>query len=288
MQDQSIPVPGGEIHLWHRLATEGSPTAVLIHGLSGNSRWWTRVIDDFPPDLGIIAMDVRGRGRSSGAPPPFDLTTIADDIVRALDHFEVNRAIVAGYSMGGWVAVLFGVDHPDRVDRLVLVDGGFPIPSPEDSTPDQIIEALVGASLRRLEMEFTDPETFFVYWRGHPALASYWDDAMRDALGYELVQRDGAHVVEANPAAIRVGAEEITLGGRTNEAGWSLEVPTHLMVVERGTMDQPGGMIPLHVAESAATQVDSLSMEYLSDLNHYTLMLGAGAPLVAAAIVSSR
>lgn len=246
------------------------------------------MIDHLPPDLGIIAMDVRGRGRSAGAPPPFDLTTVADDIARALDHFEVDRATVAGYSMGGWVAVLFGVDHPDRVDRLVLVDGGFPIPSPEDSTPDQIIEALVGATLRRLEMEFTDRETFFAYWRGHPALAGYWDDAMRDALGYELVERDGRHVVEANPAAIRVGAEEITLGGRTNEAGWSLQVPSHLMVVERGTMDQPGGMIPLHIAESAAARVDSLTMDYLSDLNHYTLMLGAGAPLVAAAITSSR
>lgn len=288
MHDVAIPIPGGEIAVWHRPAVEGGPMAVLVHGLSGNSRWWTTVIDHLPGEIGIIAMDIRGRGRSAGAPPPFDLTTVADDIARALDYFEVSRATVVGYSMGGWVAVLFGVDHPDRVDRLVLVDGGFPIPSPENSTPDQVIEALVGATLRRLEMEFADPETFFAYWRGHPALAGYWDDSMRDALGYELVERDGRHVVEANPAAIRVGAEEITLGGRTNEAGWSLRVPAHLIVVERGTMDQPGGMIPLHVAERAASRVEGLTMEYLSDLNHYTLVLGSGAPSVAAAIASNR
>ncbi len=288
MHDLAIPVAGGQIHVSHRPAVEDSPTVVLVHGLSGNSRWWTRVIDHLPGDLGIIAMDVRGRGRSADAPPPFDLSTVADDIARALDHFDVPRAIVAGYSMGGWVAVLFGVDHPDRVDRLVLVDGGFPVPGAEGSTPDEIIESLVGATLRRLEMEFADVEEFFAYWKGHPALAGYWDDGMRDALGYELVERDGRHVVDVNPAAIRVGAEEITLAGRANEAGWSLRVPAHLIVVERGTMDQPGGMIPLDVAERAAQQVDGLTMEYLPDLNHYTLMLGSGALEVAAAITAGR
>jgi pimeloyl-ACP methyl ester carboxylesterase len=63
------------------------PTAVLIHGLTGNSRWWTSVIDHLPADLGIIAVDVRGRGGSVDAPPPFDLVTIADDIVDCQDEF---------------------------------------------------------------------------------------------------------------------------------------------------------------------------------------------------------
>lgn len=288
MQDVAIAVPDGHINVWYRPADEGEPTAVLVHGLSGNSRWWTSVIDHLPTGHGIIALDVRGRGLSTDSPPPFDLTTVAEDIVRALDHFGVDRAIVAGYSMGGWVGVLFGVDHPDRVDRLVLVDGGFPVPSAAGSTADEIIDAMVGPSLRRLEVEFDDPEAFFAYWRDHPALANYWNEAMRIALGHELVERGGRYVVMANPEAIRVGAEEITLGVRPNEAGAMLEVPTHLIVVGRGTLDQPGGMIPLPVAQRAAAELNSLTMEYLADLNHYTLVLGAGAPAVAAAIASER
>lgn len=287
MHDLAIAVPDGRINVWQRAATDGSPTAVLVHGLSGNSRWWVPVIDHLPEGLGVIAMDVRGRGLSIDAPPPYDLTTVAGDIVTALDHLEVDRAVVAGYSMGGWIAALFGVDHPDRVERLVLVDGGLPIPHPESSTPEEVIDALVGATLRRLEMVFEDPEDYFAHWKAHPALTEYWDDRMRPALGHELVGRDGRFEVAVDPEAIRVGAEEIVRDGPANEAGWLLEVPTHLLVVERGTLDQPGGMIPLALAEKAAEEIGSLTMEYLAGLNHYTLMLGDGASKVAAAIAST-
>jgi lipase len=287
MQDVAVPIPGGQINVWRRPAHSSQATVVLIHGLSGNSRWWSRVVDLLPRNLGILALDVRGRGLSTGAPPPFDLTTVSDDIVRSLDHFEVERAIVAGYSMGGWVAALFGVDHADRVQRLVLVDGGFPIPNPEGIAADQLIDALVGPSLRRLEVEFEDLEAFFDYWSGHPALAPYWDEGMRAGLAHELEQRDGRFVVRANPEAIRVGATELAIGERPNQAGERLQVPTHLIVVERGTLDQAGGMIPLAVAETAAAENPNLTMEYLADVNHYTLVLGTGAPVVAAAIAGA-
>lgn len=288
MYDLAIAVPGGQINVWHRPGEEDEPTTVLVHGLSGNSRWWTTVIDHLPAGIGIIALDVRGRGLSVDAPPPFDLTTVADDIVRTLDHFGVDRAIVAGYSMGGWIAAVFGVDHASRVDRLVLVDGGLHIPGQETRTAEDIIDDMVGPSLRRFEIEFDDPEAFFEYWRGHPALSAYWDESMRPALGHELIEQGGRYEVRANPEAIRVGAEEITLPGRANDAAPKLEVPTHLIVVERGTLDQPGGMIPLSVAEKAAAEVESLTIEYLEGLNHYTLVLGAGAPAVASAIASTR
>ena len=55
----------------------------------------------------------------------------------------------------------------------------------------------------------------------------------------------------AIPEAIRVNAREITVDEEVNEAAANVEVPTHVIVVERGTMDQPGGMIPLDVARSA-------------------------------------
>lgn len=284
MQDVPIPVAGGDVSVWHRPATGSADTVVLVHGLSGNSRWWGRVIDRLPENLGVIALDIRGRGESVDSPPPYDLATIAEDIARALDHFDIERAIVAGYSMGGWIAALFGVAHPDRVKRLLLVDGGFPLRREPGADADEIIDAVVGPSLRRLEMAFDSEQDFYDYWRGHPSLEKHWEDAMRSALGHELVATDGHYSVRANAEAIRVNAREITVGEDANEAAADLEVPSHLIVVERGTMDQPGGMIPLDLARSAVAANPHLTMEYLRDLNHYTLILGAGAPAVASAI----
>jgi pimeloyl-ACP methyl ester carboxylesterase len=285
MQDVSVVVPGGHINVWHRPPSRGdSPTAVLVHGLSGNSRWWGRVIDHVPDEIGLIVPDVRGRGLSAEAPPPFDLSTVADDIARSLDHFGLERAVVTGYSMGAWAVALFGLHHRGRVERLVLVDGGLPLPRDPGADVEEIIEAFVGPSLSRLELDFTSEDAFFEYWKAHPALEKHWDDSMKAALGHELDPADGHFRVRANPEATEVTAREITIGEEANAAAGRLEVPTHLIVVERGTMDQPGGMIPLDVAEKAARANRLLTMAYLPDVNHYTLLLGKGAPAVASAI----
>lgn len=285
MQDTSIAVSGGSVNAWHRPAGKDRPTVVLVHGLTGTSRWWVRVIEHLPGDFGVISLDARGRGDSFEAPPPYDLDTIADDIDRALNHFDLETAMVAGYSMGGWVAALFAERYPGRVDRLLLVDGGFPLPQTADADPDAIIEDIVGPSLARLELQFEDRESFFDYWKAHPALKRHWEDAMRPALDFELAPSEKGYVVRINPEAVREGARQITVDPKTRDAGSRVEVPTHLIVVERGTADQEGGMIPLGVAEEAATAMHNLTMGYLPVINHYTLLLGAGASAVAASIV---
>lgn len=286
MRDISVSVPDGQINVWHRLAGENSPTVVLIHGLSGTSRWWTRVVENLPAALGIAAIDVRGRGKSVETPAPFDMATLADDVARTLNRLEIDQAIVAGYSMGAWVAAIFGERHADRVDRLVLVDGGLPIPSDPEADADEIIQAVVGASLARLEMEFASEEAFVQYWKSHPALERHWDDSIPDLLSYELRPIDGAFRVLANPEAIRVGARQITVDPDTRAAAERVQVPAHLIVVERGTADQDGGMIPLESAEAAASANPQLTFEYLPGLNHYTLVLGSGAPRVATVIAA--
>lgn len=286
MRDIAIPVLDGDVNVWHRPAADDELTLVLVHGLSGNSRWWMKVIDHLPPQLGVIAFDVRGRGGSAGAPPPYDLNTIAEDVVRALDHLECERAVIAGYSMGGWVAALFGVSHPDRVERIVLADGGFPLPRDPEADVEETIEALVGPSLRRLDMDFESEESYFDLWRAHPAFEKHWDDSMKPALGYELEAHESGFRVRANPEAIEVGAREITVGETANAAAANLRVPSHLIVVERGTMDQPGGMIPLDVAENVVVSNPELTMQYLPGVNHYTLLLGNGASAVASALAT--
>lgn len=287
MKDVNVEVPDGSINVWSRVAGAGAPTAVLIHGLTGTSRWWAKVIEHLPPDMGIIALDVRGRGASADAPPPYHMAELADDIARCLDHFSIDRAIIAGYSMGGWIAAVFGGRHPGRVERLVLVDGGLTLPRDPDADPEEIIRAMVGPSLARLDIVFDSEEAFFDYWKAHPAVENHWDDSMRPALRYELRQTADGFSVVANPEAIEMGARQITVDPATRSAGESVEVPTHLIVVERGTADQEGGLVPLATAESAVAANPHLTMEYLEGLNHYTLMLGPGAPLVAAAVAGS-
>ncbi|MFQ5524293.1 MAG: alpha/beta fold hydrolase [Acidimicrobiia bacterium] len=286
MKDLLVPVPNGHINAWHRPASPGSPTAVLIHGLTGTSRWMSRVINHLPADMGVISLDVRGRGQSWQAPPPYDLATIADDVARSLDHLDLEAAIVAGYSMGAWVAGMFAQRHTHRTHRIVLLDGGLPIELDRSRDPKEILDDVVGPSMARLEMSFDSPEAYYDFWRRHPALEAVWDPAMEDILSYDLHQVDNAWRVRANPDAIIESGGGFALDPEVNEAAAKTPLPATLVYVDHGLVGEPGGFIPQETAEAAAATNPNIGLLLLKGLNHYTLVFGDGASVVASVVAS--
>ncbi len=286
MEDYRIPVPNGHINVWHRPASAGSSTAVLIHGLTGTSRWMTHVIEQLPEDMGVVAPDVRGRGQSWQAPPPYDLATVADDVVRCLDHFDVGTAVIAGYSMGAWVAGVFAQRHTHRTERIVLIDGGLPIELDRDRDPKEILDDVVGPSMARLEMSFDNPQAYFEFWRRHPALEASWEPTMEPLLAYDLHPVDDLWKVRANPEAILESGGAFALDPEVNEAAARTPVPATLVYVDHGLLGEPGGFIPQETAEQAAEANPNIRLNLTRGLNHYTLVFGGGAPIVASVVAT--
>jgi lipase len=284
MRDIAIPIGVGEINVWHREPSSGSPTIVLVHGLTGTSRWWIPVISRVGQDLGLLALDLRGRGQSWESPGPYDLKTIADDVARCLDHFRVERAVVAGYSMGAWVATVFAQHHPDRAERLVLVDGGLPPDFDMGLTTQEILDQIVGPAVARLSMDFDSLEGYLDFWKEHPALVGRWDPLLEDVFAHEVRRVGPTWRVRANLEAITRGGSDFALDEPTVTSGRETTTTTTLLVVDHGIIDQPGGFIPLGTAREAASANPNITVRLLEGLNHYTLMLGEGAPAVAEAI----
>jgi len=116
------PVPGTALYY----EREGSGTPVVfLHGNSLDLSVWKFQTGAFRPAYDVVAYDLRGFGRSQPAALPY---THADDLRRLLDHLEIDRAFLVGWSMGGGGAINFSLLHPDRVIAAVLVDsslGGF-------------------------------------------------------------------------------------------------------------------------------------------------------------------
>ncbi|HEY8103006.1 MAG TPA: alpha/beta hydrolase, partial [Gaiellaceae bacterium] len=117
---------------WERHG-EGAPL-LLIHGL-GYARWgWEPVVDSLARSFDVILFDNRGIGESDAPEGPYTAAQMADDAVQVLDEAGVERAHVAGTSLGGMVAQELALRRPDRVDKLVLActtPGGpqaFPMP----------------------------------------------------------------------------------------------------------------------------------------------------------------
>lgn len=96
-----------------------NPALVLLHGLGGSRATWDRVVTTLPADLPVLRYDLRGFGAS--AMDEAVEFSHADDLLAVLDAQGIAKAAIAGLSLGGAVAANFAIDHPDRVERLVLV-----------------------------------------------------------------------------------------------------------------------------------------------------------------------
>jgi pimeloyl-ACP methyl ester carboxylesterase len=102
------------------VAGEGPPL-VLIHGLSGSTRWWRRNVPDLAEQFRTYAVDLAGFGGSRRT-RRFRLDEAVPLLVEWLEGQGIARASVVGHSLGGLIAARLAADAPERVDRLVLVD----------------------------------------------------------------------------------------------------------------------------------------------------------------------
>ena len=101
-------------------AGRGDPL-VLIHGLADDHRAWRRTVPDLMLRHRVLLYDLRGHGQTTLGGPDGSLRQLGEDLVALFDVVEIERARIAGFSLGGTIAMRVAVDHPDRIDRLILV-----------------------------------------------------------------------------------------------------------------------------------------------------------------------
>ncbi|MEX2571557.1 MAG: alpha/beta fold hydrolase [Gemmatimonadota bacterium] len=107
----------------------GEEPIILIHGLSGSSRWWVRNIPALAAHWRILVPDLIGFGRSRATGPLPDMPEIALLLLEWIDSMALRRVHLVGHSMGGQISIHLAVHSPERVASLILVDAaGIPRP----------------------------------------------------------------------------------------------------------------------------------------------------------------
>ncbi|MCA1557368.1 MAG: alpha/beta fold hydrolase, partial [Acidobacteria bacterium] len=110
------------------------PVVILLHGLGGNASNWTLNINSLAEKYRVIAPDQIGFGQSDKPLISYRVGTYVDFLDRLYSELKIERATLVGNSMGGWIAALYAIAHPERVERLVLVDAaGFAPPKDFDA-----------------------------------------------------------------------------------------------------------------------------------------------------------
>ena len=161
-----VPVAGGELCVG-RWGT-GECIVFASHAITANHLSFTivatRIVEPSEGAVSVVAIDHRGRAGSADVGGPFGLVAHGDDVVAVMDHFGVARTVLMGHSLGGFIIANTAERHPERCERLVLIDGGVPFPGSDapidpDVDVEEIIHAVIGPHLTPVEVADTNHDT---------------------------------------------------------------------------------------------------------------------------------
>jgi pimeloyl-ACP methyl ester carboxylesterase len=233
-----------------RLSGEQSGTGipiVLLHGLTATRRYvvmGSRTLER--SGHRVVAYDARGHGHSSPATAPgaYTYELLADDLRAVLDDLGIERAILAGASMGAQTALRFALDHPDRVLALGLITPAF--------DPDAATEPAAYAGWDKLARGLREGgvEGFVTAYDLDPIPAA-WRDTVEKILRQRLALHD-------HPLAV-ADALEATPRSRPFEAWGGLQSVGVLTLVV-ASRDAADPTHPLAVAERYAAAIPGATL----------------------------
>jgi pimeloyl-ACP methyl ester carboxylesterase len=281
----AFPVDGTELSgaVW---GPDDGPAVLAVHGITASHLSWP-VVARALPQARFIAADLRGRAGSADAPPPWDMTAHADDMAGVLDTLGVERAVVVGHSMGGFVAGWMAARHPDRVSALVLVDGGLPLPWPAGVPKDESAPGLMlGPAGDRLRRVYPDRDAYLAFWRAHPAFATTWNDDVERYALYDV--EDVADGVRPRTRLDPVATNIVQLSGDGGylQAVADSGVPIDFLHAPRGLMNEVPPLYADAVLQAALEAVPRIRVHEVPGVNHYTIVMGAAGAAEVARMVS--
>jgi lipase len=281
-----LPVAGGLLTVARAGARvdQAEHVVLAVHGVTASHLAWRAVARELASDddgVCVLAPDLRGRGRSSGLPGPYGIAAHVADLVALIDRVPAP-VVLGGHSMGAYVAARLAAEHPELVSSLVLVDGGLPIPVPEDKDPEKLLAEALGPALERLGVTFASAEAYAAMWRRHPAFQASWNEDVEAYVEYDL---ETARLPES-PSAVRssvsrdavsVDSRELMLDEETRTALGRVQAPVWLVRSPRGLLneaDRP--LLPREAFDEYAATHPGAYVENVDHTNHYTLLLGEG------------
>jgi len=240
-------------------ARKGSGTPlVLVHGYPLDHTIWNEVIPLLENDFDIITPDLRGFGGSDGIESQYKMTDMAADLAGLLDLLGIEKTVIAGHSMGGYVALAFAHVYPERMLGLGLVSSQAPADHPERKqgryeAAEEIMKTGVKPVAESMSPKLSPDERVQAYVRA--LIAEQQPAGLAGALK-AMAERDDSRsvlsTIEVPVAVIHGDADELIPAQRAQEIKDAIPHAT-LEILAGG-----GHMLMLENPRSTATTLRSL------------------------------
>jgi pimeloyl-ACP methyl ester carboxylesterase len=129
----------------------GTRAIVLLHGINDQAGGWAAIVPALARRYRVIIPDLPGHGESEPRKGPIAMSAVIAGVEKIIAHEQVQCFTLVGNSFGGWLALLYALAHPDRVDQLVLESGGglarppgVPLTTTDRETAVKVLRAVWG------------------------------------------------------------------------------------------------------------------------------------------------
>jgi pimeloyl-ACP methyl ester carboxylesterase len=251
------------------------PAVVCVHGLTANHASFASLAGTLSPEYRVIAYDLRGRGNSDKPAQGYSVKIHCQDLRGLLDRNRLGKAVILGHSLGAHIGVAFAVQAPERVSRLILVDGGI------DVRPE-ILDSIAPA-INRLGIEFPSLEAFLQMLQGLPMFAGRWNDYLERYYRYDVETLPTGTV----RSKVAKHAIEEELRSLSRERLWSfhhrVKCPTLILRAPDGLMTSTDCLMTEEEGRALAHAIPKSKLVVIPSTNHYTILMGSN-PKVRSAL----
>jgi pimeloyl-ACP methyl ester carboxylesterase len=248
---------------------DGDPI-IFLHGLTANAFCFQAFADELAQDHRVFAYDLRGRGQSAKLANGYSIPIHAADLAALLDALGLERPIVAGHSLGAAIALYFAAHYPDRLSKLILLDGGAPLPwsSPEEQP------FWLTASISRLGTPVPSYDEYIQRLKMLPMLGPYWNQYTDLYFQHDVEHLDDGSVVarSSRDAILEEGSHfnEVDLSQQWQH----VQVPTLLLRAGKGIFADNDQLLPESLVAAMREQIADCRYFNYPELNHYTIVFG--------------
>ena len=246
---------------------EGNGKTILcVHGITANCRCWDVIAEALSPAHRVLAMDLRGRGLSGKPATGYSIAHHIRDIRAVLDDLGIERVVIMGHSLGAFISLVFGVTFPDRVDRIVLVDGGGKLSAGQ---MDKVF-AGIKPSLDRLGKTFPSFENYLDVMKQAPFLHP-WSPAFETYFRYEAEDVKGGVRSRTRPEHIEEEAQNL---GKVDVSEYYPEIGCQTLILRatEGLLAEDDILLPEEVTERMLREIPEARAVTVQGVNHYMIV----------------
>jgi pimeloyl-ACP methyl ester carboxylesterase len=237
-----------------------------VHGLTANCRCWDAVAAMLTPHHQVLAMDLRGRGRSAKPPSGYSIETHGRDVLRLLDRLGLDRVVLMGHSLGAFISLAFAAQNPGKVGQLILIDGGGKL-SPEQTAK---VMAAIKISLARLGKVFPSYEAY-VEMLGKAPFLQPWSSALDTYFHYEVEEANGEVRSRVLPGAIREDVLSLTEFDASKFYS-RIQCPVLILRATEGVLSGDDLLLPEDVVQRMVREIPRARRVDVEGTNHYSIL----------------